>query len=165
MISVSVARSVRSPSVAPERIAAAARGDWPYRDDEDVAAMEQARDVVIAVGRGLVLGAWATSAMTVLRDDRRVSFDFTPAPDWVRPLVGRPAPEELTFSRGQRWPVKRCSTSVIMERLTHQEQRLTVRGHRLTVTAEGDLQVTPARGTKVVVLPPTGSPGPLVDQA
>lgn len=157
MMSVSVARSVRGPSIPPERIAAAARGDWPYRDEEDLAAMDRARDVLIAVGRGLVLGAWTTNAMTVSREDKRVNFDLAPAPDWVRPLVGGPAPEELTFSRGQRWPVKLCSTTLIKDRLTREEQTLTLRGHRITVTAAGDLHVTPVHGRKVVILPASGS--------
>ncbi|MCT2280473.1 hypothetical protein M3G91_22925 [Micromonospora chalcea] len=154
MIAVSVARSVRGPGTDPGVIREAASGHWPYRNETDRDRLLEHADVLIAVGRGLVVGAFAVVGEPVLHEEsKRVEFILDRAPAWALPLVGTPAPSELSFSRGERWPVKLFPTQEVRNRLESNDQILTLRGHHLRITATGDLIVRPAPGRSVTVTP------------
>jgi len=160
VISVSVARSVRGPTTDPDLIRDAASGDWPWRSPADLARIEQQADVLLAVGRGVVVGVFAVVSSVVLGDEHRIRFELGDPPPWARPLVGTPSPTELNFRRGERWPVKLLDTEIVQTRLAAASEVLLVRGHRIEVTPTGNLRVRPPAGCTVTVLPPGGSGTP-----
>jgi len=136
----------------------AASGDWPVRNEEDRATLTSRADVLLAVSRGLVAAGFEVIDVHDAEMPGRIAFSLGGTPDWVAPLVGAPAPDSLTYRRGERWPVKSVETAEIRTLVEGGRQSVAIRGHQIDVTVEGDLVVVPAYGRTVTVLPgPTRS--------
>lgn len=138
MILVNVRKSAES-AATPEQIMTAAAGDWAVAES----ALEAYGDVLLAVRRNVVLGAFDITNWEEV-EGGRYRFDLEPSEVYAA-LVGQASP--LLWKRGQVNPVAYLATSDVTPSVdhlpptathtTHALSKPRRRLHRITIETKG----------------------------
>jgi hypothetical protein len=152
LIAVNVTQSWPKAKTSLEQEQAMA-GNWTLRETINRADVEQFGDIVIASKRNRVVAVRSIVRVRESDEPGRVSFDLAPADEPWDALVGRATPSQLSWRRGEVWPIKAAPTSDIEMPgdLDSQRSPETITLGRFTITAVGnsELVIHAPRGTSV----------------
>ena len=152
LIAVNVTQSWPRAKTSQEQEEAMA-GNWTLRETINRADVEQFGDIVIASKRNRVVAVRSIVRVRDSEEPGRITFDLAPADQPWDALVGRATPAQLSWRRGEVWPIKAAPTGDIEmpEKASSLGTPETITLGRFTITVVGssDLVIYAPRGTSV----------------